>query len=189
MDIPADLLQTVYIKTDKAHEEIAHRNHGLRLKARQVLVLLDGARTVGMLAAVLVGLELTSIIKELEHAGFIEPVSTPLPSSALQRDMPIAVPSSNPAPASVMTVTPPVETALDPLTLLEVKLMMETATQQYLGLLGADLRQLVAGVKDSAGLRSAMARWHMALRESRKGADAADELLQQAKTMLGWVEI
>lgn len=185
MDIPADLLHTVYIKTDKAHEEIAHRNHGLRLKARQVLVLLDGARTVGMLAAVLVGLELTSIIKELEHAGFIAPlpaaptVSTEIPINALP-------PVTAVAPSGAVAAQP--EAPLDPLVLLEVKLMMESAIQQYLGLLGADLRQLVAGVKDNAGLRSAMARWHMALRESRKGADAADELLQQAKTMLGWVE-
>lgn len=171
MDIPADLLHTIYVKTGKAHEEMIDRRHGLRPKARQVLIMLDGARTVGMLTAVIAGFELPQILQELERTGFIAPLST----ETVQQ-----VPHLE---AITLTAAPE---EVDPLALLEIKLLMQESIQQNLGLLGADLKKQVAAIRDAAGLRATMARWHMALRESRKGADSADELLQKARALAGW---
>ena len=174
MDIPADLLQTVYVKTGKAHEEMADRRHQLRPKARQVLIMLDGARTVGMLTAVIAGFELPQILQELERTGFIAPLSAE---------------TVQPAPHTetiTLTAAPAAPEEVDPLVLLEIKLLMQESIQQNLGLLGADLKKQVAAIRDAAGLRTTMARWHMALRESRKGADLADDLLQKARALAGW---
>jgi len=167
VDIPADLLHTVYVKTGKAHD----RRHGLRPKARQVLIMLDGARTVGMLTAVIAGFELPQILQELERTGFIAPLS----AETVQQ-----VPHLE---AITLTAAPE---EVDPLALLEIKLLMQESIQQNLGLLGADLKKQVAAIRDAAGLRATMARWHMALRESRKGADSADALLQKARALAGW---
>lgn len=194
MDIPADLLQTVYIKTGKAHEEIADRRHNLRPKARQVLVMLDGVRTVGMLTAVIAGFELPALLAELEKTGFIESQSENQPES--RPDDLVARTRSKIAEARNQRSTeiPPTETItltainedLDPLALLEIKLLMQETTQQYLGLLGADLKKQITAIRDAAGLRATLARWHMALRESRKGADMADDLLIKVKRIAGW---
>jgi hypothetical protein len=77
---------------------------------------------------------------------------------------------------------------IDPLALLEIKLLMQESTQQYLGLLGADLKKQIAAIRDAAALRAIMARWHMALRESRKGSELADGLLDKARGLARWAD-
>jgi len=166
VDIPADLLHTVYVKTGKAHEEMIDRRHGLRPKARQVLIML----AVSMFTAVIAGFELPQILQELERTGFIAPLSAETVQQAPHLE------------AITLTAAPE---EVDPLALLEIKLLMQESIQQNLGLLGADLKKQVAAIRDAAGLRATMARWYMALRESRKGADSADALLQKARALAG----
>lgn len=189
MDIPADQLHTIYVKTGKAHEEITERRHNLRPKARQVLVMLDGVRTVGMLTAVIAGFELPAILAELEKTGFIEVQGRPMPEAPVPVSRPVAVREPEAARSTVESIElTALPDEIDPLALLEIKLLMQESTQQYLGLLGADLKKQIAAIRDAAALRAIMARWHMALRESRKGSELADGLLDKARGLARWAD-
>ncbi len=67
---------TCYQKTDKGREEIATRKHGLSLRLRSVLLLIDGKRSGSELLTIYPGLGVSeAMLQELESKGFIAPVS------------------------------------------------------------------------------------------------------------------
>ena len=62
---------TVYTKTARGLDEIAHRSNAIGLRARRVLILIDGARTLDALQALSGDSELAATLAQLEEAGFI----------------------------------------------------------------------------------------------------------------------
>lgn len=167
METSVDWNQAIFFKTEKALEELADRRHGLRPKARQVLVLLDGERTLGALTQLISAPELQSLITELRVQHFIGD-RAPIPLS-----------TTTPA-APAVTADPP----LDPVRLTRAKAYLIEISQQHLGLMAAKLQQEIANANDHAGMRAALAHWNMALRESRSGAAIASACLQQARELL-----
>lgn len=176
MNIPAKWTKAVFHKTNKAHEELTQRRHGLDLKARRVLIMIDGVRSLGSLTSVMSAEELHAVILELREAGFIThetpAAAAPQPQEAIK---PIA-----------MTTSQASGTTLDPVKLTRVKAYLIETSQQHLGLMAAKLQQEIAQANDEGALRSALAHWNMALRESRSGTTRASEYMQTARTMLGW---
>ena len=156
----------VFFKTAKAHEELAERQHGLRPKARQLLILLDGERTLGALANLAPAHELHLLVHELRQAGFITDQSSPPPELRPHREL---------AP-------PP----LDPVQLTRTKAYLIEISQQHLGLMASQLQREIAEADDAAAMRSALAHWNMALRESRTGAGLAGPCLKKAHEIIGW---
>jgi len=63
--------QTVYAKTPKGSAEMAARGGGLTMAARRVLIMIDGKRSLGELAAMLRTAELETVVALLEAQGFI----------------------------------------------------------------------------------------------------------------------
>lgn len=170
MEMTVDWNHAIFFKTEKALEELADRRHGLRPKARQLLVMLDGERTLGALTQLICAAELRSLITELRANHFI---GDQAPASL---------------PATTVTVTTPAtpeETPLDPVRLTRAKAYLIEISQQHLGLMATKLQQEIATANNHASMRAALAHWNMALRESRSGASIASQCLQQARELLG----
>jgi len=62
---------------------------------------------------------------------------------------------------------------------------MKLHASDYLGLMAHPIVHLLERVRDTEMARNAVARWHMALRESRNGRDVADTHLTVVTDMLG----
>ncbi len=167
----ADRNTVLLFKTEKALEELADRRHGLRPKARQVLVLLDGKRSLAAIAKLIAASDLHPLIDELRESGFIRDDQPESP--------PPAMPQITSAPA------PPQEEALDLVRLTRAKAYLIEISQQHLGLLAAKLQQEIATADNATSLRAALAHWNMALRESRSGASIATPCLQKVREILG----
>ncbi|MBM3116920.1 hypothetical protein [Jeongeupia naejangsanensis] len=169
----------VYRKTALGQAEIDSRNLGLTARARRLLILIDGQRSLADIAAVLGHAELAPLLAELGHAGCI----------ASDDDQPTPEPTAAPAPPAparpAATQQPrPVE-ALDPIRIVKAKELMTESTQAFLGLMGRGLISEIEAVSDTPALRNAIARWNMALRESRKAGPYADEFVQAVKVLTG----
>ena len=165
--MPADLHSAIFFKTAKALEELSDRRHGLRAKARQLLVLLDGKRTVSDLASLIAQQDLLILIEELQREGFISQTQ-----------------AATPAPTQTEPISP--EATIDPVSLARAKAYLIEISQQHLGLMAAKLQQEIATASDHASVRAALAHWNMALRESRSGAGIATPCLQKARDSLGY---
>lgn len=168
MEMAIDWDNTVFFKTEKAVEELSLRNHGLRPKARQILVLLDGKRALSALAALISTADLHPLLIELKTSGFIS-------------EQPAAISPATPAPRTETEAN----IALDPVRLTRAKAYLIEISQQHLGLLASKLQREIAEANDNASLRNALAHWNMALRESRSGASVASPCLKKVHEILG----
>jgi len=65
----------VFAKTPKGTAEVAARGGALTMAARRVLIMVDGKRSLGELAAMLRANELETTVNQLESQGFIQRLS------------------------------------------------------------------------------------------------------------------
>lgn len=176
----ANWAKAVYSKTGKAHEELAERQHGLKAKARQLLVLLDGNRPLGALSGMMPLLELQGLVRDLLAGGFIKCQVIGLAPEAIY---PIQI---SPVERPDRVEPPHHELVLDPVRFTRVKAYLIETSQQHLGLMATKLQQEIAEAQDAIQLRSALAHWNMAIRESNSGSDVASAYLKQAYDIIGW---
>jgi len=130
-------------------------------KQRQILRLMDGRRTLAQIAVMMPGRDLSAEVIELRQQGWIAEVASEPPSA-------VALPRSESMPEAW----------------LEASVYMKMHAREALGLMAQPVIQILDKVRDTASARSAVARWHMALRESRNARDAADEHLQHITRLL-----
>lgn len=176
MEMTLNWHDAVFCKTPKALEELADRRHGLRAKARQLLVMLDGSKPLKSLQAPMTAQELHVLVRELKDSGFISHDATKTPPPAAIEPIRITPP----------TVSPVATEALDPVKLTRAKAYLIEISQQHLGLMAAKLQREIAEANDTVSFRAALAHWNMALRESRSGSGIAGECLLQARKIIGW---
>ena len=67
---------TVFAKTPQGSDEIATRRHGLSMRMRQLLILIDGRRTVADLARLISDKDLGASLATLKEQGFASPTGT-----------------------------------------------------------------------------------------------------------------
>ena len=65
----------VYAKTAQGRLEIAQRSAGLGARQRSILIMLDGHKTVGALAALMPAVQLAGMLDELLDRGLIAPAA------------------------------------------------------------------------------------------------------------------
>lgn len=63
---------TIYRKTPKGAQEVAERRHGLPKNLRHTLIVIDGSKSIGQLAALAQLGELKQTISQLKAGGYIE---------------------------------------------------------------------------------------------------------------------
>jgi hypothetical protein len=88
MEFTHDLL---LLKTAKGLEELATRRYKLNPKLRQLLILIDGHRTVGALSRMVGENELLTSGKLLESEGYIEQLKVELSSIAVHEPSTISI--------------------------------------------------------------------------------------------------
>lgn len=185
MERTDDWRNQVFFKTDKAHDELTHRKHGLRSRARQVLVMIDGVRALNQLGAFMSTPEMYALVTELESQGFIHRNSTSKTPAPIR-------PTASREAATKQVAHPEqiqiAEHVIDPVKLARVKAYLIESSEQHLGLMASKLQNEIAVSKDEESLRRAIAHWNMAMRASRSGAEAADICLATAHNILGWKE-
>ncbi|WP_374615820.1 hypothetical protein [Thauera aminoaromatica] len=165
-----------YAKTPKGQDEIAHRTHGLGLRARRLLILVDGQRSVEDLCALTGDAGIAAALGELAEAGFIA-------SSAGMADPPEASiregqPAAGAAPVARAHTG---HTASLPLARDFMINTLRTFHGPY-GKLG--LVKRVHATRSSSELRALIAEWKESIDESRLGRKRADELLALLEEVL-----
>ncbi|WP_348944507.1 hypothetical protein ABHF33_13900 [Chitinibacter sp. FCG-7] len=191
VSIRVNTLQHIYSKTPLGQQAIASRSIPMLASERRVLILIDGERNIAELYQQLNHHDVLALVDQLQAKGLIRRIggedASPLVISAATPSQPSPAPSATRLP--VPTPPPPAlgqsaAIALDEATLHAVKSLMISSSQQGLGLMAARLVREIEDIRDAQTLKATMARWNMALRESRSAAAQADQLLQTAKALL-----
>lgn len=158
--------QLVPKKTAKGCEEIAQRTHGLPMRARRALILVDGHRSVAALAAGTADDGLRETLAQLLADGFIEAAA---PASAV--------------PDQSGTAAPPPEEAQLCATLKEFMIIQLRAI--VVGWRALDMVDRINRCHSLDDLRGEVAAWHaMIVRARDGGPQKADALLASLRRYL-----
>ncbi len=171
----------IYAKTDKGRKEISGRACGLSAKARRVLILVDAQKTEADLSSATgFGEEIKSLLKLLIDSGLIMSCSAQS-NPASTRPVPILAESVSPPqsaePRSKRTDYPSEDIA-------RVKQIILDSTDEYLGLLGIDIKRRLEVSNDFKTIINCVARWNLAMRENKLAKPVAAYYLQQVQTIL-----
>lgn len=98
-------LTGIYRKTEKGNEEIKSRTHGLSMRLRPLLILIDGKSSVeDMVRRSPLGAELIPQLQQLVDGGFVEPASAATEAPVAATPAPAAAPAAAGLPASANIV-------------------------------------------------------------------------------------
>jgi len=153
---------TQYSKTAKGHEEIAERSAGLGLRARRLLILIDGRREPAELARLAGDAHIDQTLQALVEGGFIQAAAAPAAQA-------VAPPAPAPTQAARSARTASLALAQD--------FMMNTL-RTFHGPYGKlDLVKRIHASSSVEDLRMLVDEWQHSINESRIGRKRADELL------------
>jgi hypothetical protein len=154
----------IYVKTPKGIQEITQRSAGLNQKARQMLILMDGKRSVNELAEVLEGVVVDDLVKIL-------------------LDGELVVPLNNTAVAP--KVTSPAQLPLDEnQRFVMSKNFMCNTVNTFLGSMGSGLVSRLNKCNNLDELRQLYVEWQKAIAISSDGRKQAAELENKLAALL-----
>jgi hypothetical protein len=162
------IMNKVYVKTVKAVNEFEQGNRTLSLKHRQILMMVDGKRTNSELANFFSSRNALQMLLDLEKLGF-------LMSADVAKNQPVNN-QSNP--------TKPTEDSLSIEHLTFIKTFLVEEAQMQLGLMSREIEKKIVEVQNSDDLKTCIARWHMAIRDSRNGRTVSDKLMERLTHLL-----
>lgn len=158
----------VFTKTQKGHEEIETKSHGLSPRVRRALIFVDGKRTVDDLRSMLQSDDLQHTLGVLEEEGYIE-VATVINATGQ------ATAPAEPLPPINAFRNLPTES--DPVALQKARNFMLNTLNAFVGSLGASsLLERIDQCHDHAGLRTLFDEWYHAIIMSREGKREAEAL-------------
>lgn len=155
----------VYEKTASGIDEITGNQRRLNPRQRQVLILIDGKRTLDEIAQCLPRLPVTDIMEELASQDFIQDPARPRTTAHR-----IEAASNTPEISAEQ--------------LAETKSILISSTTEYLGLMGRTMAEQISTASSYEQLKACISRWHMAIRESKGGRMIADELMSKVQMTL-----
>ncbi|MCK6409887.1 MAG: hypothetical protein L6Q70_11920 [Thauera sp.] len=159
---------TKYSKTAKGHEEIAERRAGLGLRARRLLILIDGRREPAELARLAGDANIDQTLHALVEGGFIQTASAPVAQAVA------AAPVPTQAARSARTAS----------LALAQDFMMNTL-RTFHGPYGKlDLVKRIHASSSAEDLRTLVDEWQHSINESRIGRKRADELLARLREVM-----
>jgi len=155
-------MDTIYVKSDRAVREFEQGNRSLSLKHRQLLIMVNGRRTNSQIAQAVNSEQAIQMLADLERLGYLinadsakQPTNHKVAQTTQKSD----------------------ELSHDHLVFIKTFLIEEAQLQ--LGLMSRDIEQKIALVQNADDLKSCVARWHMAIRDSRNGRTVADKLMER----------
>lgn len=151
--------QLTWVKTPKGIEEVESKVHGLALKSRQVLIMIDGKRDLGALQGIFPPEMVPGIIDELKAGGFIREFEKPKPAAA---------------------ALPPEEDAF----VLGQTFMINIA-KKTLGIAGDGVIAKLKQADDVDGLRGLFTEWRNAIKQNPDGLMRLKEYENKLSQVLG----
>jgi len=148
-------------RTSQGDESLSLGDARVNGRQRQLLRLVDGSRSLAQIGVMLPGRDLRAELPALMAMGLLD------------------APAHKTAPAAAVAVD-----AL-PMGWADAMQFMKHKAIDSLGVMAHSIIILLEKVRDSAAAKNAVARWHMALRESRSGREEADAHLRVVTAMLG----
>ena len=156
-------MDTIYAKSALAIKEFEQSSRTLSLKHRQLLIMVNGRRTNRQIAQAFNSEQAIQMLADLEKLGYL--VNANLAKQVTEYKQ------------AQDTQLKSVELSREHLTFIKTFLIEEAQLQ--LGLMSRDVEQKIALVSNADELKSCVARWHMAIRESRNGRPVADKLMER----------
>ena len=160
----------VYEKSTRGFNEFASNQRTLSVRERQVLLLVNGVRNLDDLNKFFKQDQLLDTIKKLESEGYIQrPNNTQIINHA-----------SLTSAITISLFEKTKETApICPAKLTAVKSILIEATDDYLGMMGRNIKAKIENCENETRLRQCISSWHMAMRESKLGRESASFLMEQ----------
>jgi hypothetical protein len=155
----------IYQKSALGVQEIFSSNRSLGTRQRQVLVLIDGKRSIEDLESFFEKQQLREILATLEQLGFTQHLDSPM----------AAAPGRN----NTTHALPEIAVFLSPDQISTIKQILLNGADDYLGIMGRSLKDKIQNASGFEQLRSSISLWHMALRESKLGRESAGVLMEQ----------
>ncbi len=150
----------VCVKTPKGIEEVARRTHGLSLRERRLLIMIDGSRNRASLAAMIPGEDVAGIMEKLLANGFITPLA-------------VAAPEAAKAPA------------IDEAKRFEMaRNFMLNTVSAFLGVFGSGLSEKLEAADSLQALRDLYQSWRDAIRLTPEGQKRGAELEEKLAALL-----
>jgi hypothetical protein len=156
----------VCVKTPKGIEEIAKRSEGVSLKARRLLIMVDGSRDFATLAAMFPGDDGMAMLENLLAEGYITPRVAEQPKE----------PRKAAAPAAA---------DLDSATRYDMsRNFMLNTTSAFLGVFGSAFAEKIERAASLEDLQDLYVSWRDTIRLSSDGKKRADELETKLASLL-----
>lgn len=165
-----DVLYPTCVKTPKGIEEVERKVHGLALKSRQVLIMIDGKRDLAALQEIFPPAMVPGIIDELLSGGFIRELEPPKP--------PVEPPPAKPA-----TRVPTAGNDEERYTM--ARNFMVNTVSSFVGLAGSSLIDKIEQSIDLEALAPLYHEWRDAIALSGDGKKRLFELEAQLIKLLG----
>jgi hypothetical protein len=161
---------TVCVKTPKGIEEVAKRSEGVSLKARRLLIMVDGSRDFETLAGMFPGDDSMAMLEKLLADGYITPrvIEPPRTQEPAAPAAPaIALPQVDPGQRYEMA-----------------RNFMLNTTSAFLGVFGSALSEKIERAVSLEDLQDLYVPWRDAIRLSSDGKKRADELETRLASLL-----
>ena len=171
----------VYEKSTLGFMEFTTDKRTLGVRERQVLLLVNGVRTLDDLEKFFKKELLLETIKKLETEGYI---LRTLDQEAQQQEQE-KTQQTNASQTSAFSVTLSFLDVADnaepicPTKLAAVKSILIDAADDYLGIMGRGIKAKIESCDNEENLRQCISSWHMAMRESKLGRESASFLMEQ----------
>ncbi len=169
----------VYEKSALGFMEFTTDKRTLGVRERQVLLLVNGVRSLDDLEKFFKKDLLLETIKKLETEGYIQKSAEH--ESEIKEQQPVQTSQS----ASAFSVTlsfldvPDNAEPICPTKLSTVKTILIDAADDYLGIMGRGIKAKIETCDNEESLRQCISSWHMAMRESKLGRESASFLMEQ----------
>jgi hypothetical protein len=163
----------VYEKSALGFKEFINQNRTLSVRERQVLLLINGNRNIDELEKFFKKEQLSITLNKLESDGYIHQYNS---ASSLNKTK-----TSNYSTISTLSYINSInhEAPLDIVKITKIKSILLESADDYLGLMGHNIKVCVNACHTEYDLRSCISMWHMAMRESKLGRESTSFLLEQ----------
>ncbi|OAM52801.1 hypothetical protein A7981_05005 [Methylovorus sp. MM2] len=159
----------IYKKSDMGLAEISAAKRTLNARQRQVLILIDGQRTLEHLENYLKTSDVASIAQALESLGYIK------------RTEDIVLPHAEPI-AQILPPEPDIH--LDNAQMENIKHIVASSADEHLGIMGRSIKKDILDAANHIEIKACVSQWHMAMRESKSGRLLASELMEHVQTII-----
>jgi hypothetical protein len=173
----------IYEKSIRGYVEFSSNKRTLSVRERQVLLLVNGARTLDDLEKFFKKDHLMETLQKLETAGFIQctdQLNTGI--KMIEASQVDKVLQSAPTTANVFEAN--LNNPISNETLEAVKIILTEASEDYLGLMGRAIKARISECNNQIELRNCISSWHMAMRESKLGRESTSFLMEQIHQVL-----